>query len=210
MGVGPWSRRICPGPAVATSYFMDTSTRSLQTVAGLFQTQEKVHLAQEKLLNSGFPKRSITTFSPNRTLKGHREFNQGHTSIWKGVILGGTLGFLIVGISVFLSTMSSSSSQTWVLLTVTGCLVGAIVGAAFGALVGIGTPKLAAKRFGLHLAEGGTVLTVQLAGPELQRLAIQQFEEAGAKDISVLNEQEFMQQMITEKRRLLARPIEST
>lgn len=180
---------------------------SLQTVAGLFQTQEKVHLAEEKLLNSGFPKRSITTFSPNQTRPRHREFNRDHSSIAKGAIFGGTLGFLIVGISVFLSTMSSSSNQTWVLLTLTGCFVGAISGAAFGALVGIGTPKVAAKRFGLHLAEGGTVLTVQLAGPELEALAIKKFEESGAEDISVLNEQEFLQQMITEKRRLLARPM---
>lgn len=188
---------------------MESNVRSLQTVAGLFQSQEKVHLAEENLLNSGFPQRSITTFSPNRTRKGHREFNQGHTSISKGAILGGTLGFLIVGISVFLSTMSSSSNETWVLLTITGCLVGGLSGAAFGALVGIGTPKVAAKRFGLHLAEGGTVLTVQLASPELEALAIQKFEESGAQDISVLSEQEFLQQMITEKRRLLARPIES-
>lgn len=179
---------------------------------GMFLDHRSATVAVHALKKNGFSEKDISLIAPQKN--GQRDFvYQQRTSIREGSIIGATLGFFILGFVGFLIGLNvvsetqtgfvdSRGFPTWLLTSLIGAAIGIVVGAASGALVGIGTPRSAAKRYGFYLKEGGIMLTVSLHSEADRLRANHILEKTGAQDISILDESNTWSTVVPEKQKL--------
>ncbi len=181
---------------------------------GMFINHYDAERAVVRLEKNGFLRDQISILAPQAS--GRRDFvYQQRTSLKDGAMIGAVIGFFVLGFLGFVLSLGTftqfetltqpsvtGSMPPWILSTAIGATIGLIYGAASGALVGIGTPKGAAKRYGFYLKEGAIMLSVKL-NSEAQRVRANEIlEKTRAQDISDLKESEIWKTIVPEKKRL--------
>ncbi len=198
--------------------FDDEDLSNDDSTFGLFLNFRDATKAITKLEKCGISRDKISILAPQPS-GTHDYVYQHRMNVIEGAVLGATIGFFALGVAGFflglsdfasfvpvnktIGTLGPQGNSTWAVSTVIGCILGIIFGAASGALVGIGTPKNAAKRYGFYLKEGGIVVSVKLIN-EVDRYRVNQiFEKCRAQDVSELGDQEIWKTIVPEKNRLL-------
>ena len=175
---------------------------------GLYTNSQEIEKAIDRLEKNGFARDDISMLAPERS--GRHDFvYEQETSLKEGALIGAVAGILILGFAGFLWGMSGRAGMTdamlpfWLISTSAGALLGLLFGAAAGTLIGIGTPKSVAKRYGFYLKEGGTVLTVHLKNKDERKRARQILQTTNAQDISVLKDSKIWSTIVPEKKKLV-------
>ena len=169
-----------------------------KAVFGIFKRPDQIDVAKTQLGKLGFSRSDIATMQPR--YNGSKDFSQHPGTMLRpfaliGAIIGSFI-FVTVGVVFSLkmtpvSFLQGESSTTAQLITVVACLFGGILaGSAIGALVGIGTPRRAGQRYGNYVGFGGTLMSVHVKNELDVDRATAELKNAGAQDISVLDEKE--------------------
>ena len=160
----------------------------------LFVNRKEADLAVAALQRNGYAPADISLLAPQQS--GHHDFVYHQPpSLLMGSSIGGLFGLMLLGFAGLLF------GQTMTALVFS--LIGLIVGAGIGVLVGIGTPKSAAKRYGFYLKEGGIVLVVHLKNESEKDSVHRILEKTRGQDINVLDESKIWSTIIPEKKRLV-------
>jgi len=161
---------------------------------------------------NGIPHKDISLLAPQRN--GRHAFIHDHRySLLQGALVGAFIGAVIFGlVGLFFGSRglfttpanynSFGTGFTPITAAVAAC-IGLVFGAAAGVLVGIGSPKTAAKRYGFYLMEGGIVLVVHLRKDTDRLLVTRILENSRGQDINILDESKIWSTIIPEKKRLV-------
>ena len=167
----------------------DNMSEKNLAIFGLYTHKKEAEWAISRLEKNGFPREDISMLAPQPS--GHRNFVYDQkTCVQEGALIGSVVGFFILGLVGLLwglrfpMDVKENIVPFWLVSAGTGCIMGILFGAAAGALVGIGTPKSAAKRYGFYLKEGGIILSVHLKNETDRQLASQILETTHGQDIS--------------------------
>jgi uncharacterized protein (TIGR02271 family) len=161
------------------------STTTQGTVVGLFKNQVDAERAIERLKQAGFTENQIGVAMRDRSQQkelmegtGTQAAEGAATGAISGGVLGGVIGLLagvgalaIPGIGPIIAGGALAS-------TLAGAGIGAAAGGLLGALMGMGIPEEDARHFDEGFKAGGTLVTVNAAGRELE--AREWLSEAGA------------------------------
>lgn len=177
----------------------------------LYLTHKEAELAVNALERNGFSPGDISLLAPQRSGSHDFVYHQP-PSFLMGAAIGGLLGLILLGFVGFLfgsrevvnmSGISPFQVKSPLMLTLVFSLIGLALGSVCGVLVGIGSPKSAAKRYGFYLKEGGIVLVVHLKNAAEKLLVGRIFEKTKGQDINVLEESKIWSTIIPEKNRLV-------
>ncbi|MBC7420258.1 MAG: hypothetical protein H7328_05970 [Bdellovibrio sp.] len=191
------------------------TTNQPMAAFGMFIHHYDAQKAISRLEKNGFARDDISILAPQKS--GRRDFvQQQKTSLKAGAVIGAVIGFfvlgflgLVLGLGTFTQflpinqTNTTTSTPSWVLSSIIGAIIGVIYGAASGALVGIGTPRSAAKRYGFYLKEGAIMLSVNLHSEGDRARVNNILEQSSAQDISELNVSEIWKTIVPEKKKLI-------
>jgi|GEM_PF-3058520 len=171
------------------------------SIFAMFLNQKSAKNAIKLLKSHGYLLRDISLLIPEG-LASHDFVYQQDTSIKAGAMIGAFTGFFILGIVGFIIGLKDPMRLGWaahIFYTMIGMFIGLLFGAASGALVGIGTPKTAAKRYNFYLKEGGIVVRLHLKDEADGQAANVLIEKAGGQDIVVLEESQIRSTIVPEK-----------
>lgn len=174
------------------------------SIFAMFLSRKNVRNAIKSLKNHGYLLKDISLLTPEKHAN-HDFVYQQDTSIKSGALVGAVTGFFILGIIGFIMGLKDPAhlgTASRIIYTVLGMLIGLVFGAASGALVGIGTPKSAAKRYNFYLKEGGIVLMLHLKNEDDGIEANVILEKAGGQDLVVLEESQIWSTIMPENKRL--------
>lgn len=181
-------------------------------VFALYLKRADADKAAGLLEHNGIKQSDISLLAPQRN--GPRNFVYDQTNaLVQGAVVGAFIGAVIFGLlGLFfgarglLTTTPGFNAITSTFSPVSAAVaatIGLIFGAAAGVLVGIGSPRTAAKRYGFYLMEGGIVLVVHLRKDTDQLLVQRVLENTGGQDIHILDESKIWSTIIPEKKRLV-------
>lgn len=178
----------------------------------LYSNREDADNTIAKLELNGIKRSDISLLAPQRS--GHHAFiHDQKYSLAKGAAIGALTGAIISGVlgfffgthgHLFTPSGFTSFSPSFTPITIAVAIaIGLIYGAAAGVLVGIGSPKSAAKRYGFYLMEGGIVLVVHIRKDTDQLLLSRILENSRGQDIQILDQSKIWSTIIPEKNRLV-------
>ena len=187
---------------------VDTEKEGLGAFA-LYMNLKEAELAVGALERNGFSQSDISMLAPQKSGSHDFVYHQP-PSLLMGALIGAIVGLVILGSVGFLFglrevalTSPGLGPESTLMTTVVFSLMGVVLGAACGVLVGIGSPKSAAKRYGFYLKEGGIVLVVHLKDAAEKLLVGRILEKTRGQDINVLEEAQIWSTIIPEKKRLV-------
>jgi hypothetical protein len=137
----------------------------------LYLKRNDADMAVKLLERNGFKPEDISLLAPQRNGARNFVYDQKNSLI-QGAVIGAFIGAVVLGLAGLFfgakgmfTTYPASSSLGLGFSPVSAAVaatIGMVLGAASGVLVGIGSPKSAAKRYGFYLKEGGIFLVVNL------------------------------------------------
>lgn len=178
----------------------------------LYLKRNEADVAIRLLERNGIKHEDISLLAPQ--INGPRNFVYDQkSSLIQGAAIGAFIGAIVLGLTglffgsrgLFTTPPGFSSFGVGFSPISAAVLasIGLILGAASGILVGIGSPRSAAKRYGFYLMEGGIVLVVHLR-KETDRLLVSRIlEKSRGQDINILDESKIWSTIIPEKKRLV-------
>jgi len=149
----------------------------------------------ERLQTSGFASDEISVLLPDTegkhdigTVKATKAPEGATTGAATGGLTGGVLGLLagigalaIPGVGPFIAAGP-------IMAALSGAAIGATTGGIVGGLIGLGIPEIEAKRYEEKLRKGNYLISAHTDSGEQVDRAKAVFKEAGAEDISSVNE----------------------
>lgn len=162
---------------------MQTDVDRPRVVVALFRDRVAAENAIRALQDAGFPRDAIGVAVRDRTAQGRlaaetdsKAAEGAATGALSGGALGGLVG-LLVGIGALaipgLGPVIAGGALASTLgvaggTAVAGAGIGAATGGILGALVGMGIPDEEARHFDRGFREGGTLVTLEAAGREME------------------------------------------
>lgn len=164
-------------------------------VFGMYERQLDVERAIDILKVEGFGANDISVLFPdNRTTRtfAHEKETKAPegatTGAGAGVVIGGTLGWLVGIGSLAIPGVGPFIAAGPIMAALAGAGVGGVVGGIGGALVGLGFPEYEAKLYAGYVADGGILLSVHCTNHDQIKKAQKVLEMTDAKDISKSSE----------------------
>lgn len=181
----------------------------------LFLRKSDAYTAIRTLEKNGVTSEDISLLAPQKG--GTHDFVYSQTnSLIQGALIGGAMGGILIGlVGLFFGTKGLVTSPSidftntvagiglYPISAAVTSILGLIFGAASGVLVGIGSPKSAAKRYGFYLKEGGIVLVVHLKNKADRLLISRILEKNRGQDINILEQSKIWNTIIPEKNKLV-------
>lgn len=182
----------------------------------LYLKKEEASVAVRLLERNGFKSDDISLLAPVQNGPRNFVYDQAN-SLFRGAVIGAVVGAVTLGLIGLFIGSSGLLPSTVVLGTHLKAIegdfspvaaavlagIGLVLGAAAGVLVGIGSPKSAARRYGFYLKEGGIVLVVHLRKESDRLLVSRILEQTRGQDINILDESKIWSTIIPEKRKLV-------
>jgi hypothetical protein len=178
----------------------------------LYLQRNDADLAVRLLERNGFKPEDISLLAPQKNGARNFVYNQKNSLI-QGAVIGGFIGAVLLGLAglffgakgMFTTPPGFSSFGTGFspVSAAVSASIGLVLGAASGVLVGIGSPKSAAKRYGFYLKEGGIVLVVHLKDEGERLLVSRILEKTRGQDINILDQSKIWSIIIPEKKKLV-------
>jgi len=162
---------------------------------GIFATRGAVETTVDRLKAEGFRNTDISVLFPENS--GTKDFAHekntkapegATTGAGTGLVLGGTLGWLVGIGSLAIPGLGPFIAAGPIMAALAGAGVGGAVGGVVGALVGMGIPEYEAKRYEGRIKSGGILLSVHCDDSEWTKKAKQILEESGGEDVSSTGE----------------------
>lgn len=174
---------------------------------GFYKTKRAANRAIHILKKTGIKDTDISVLYPSHR---HKEFTaHERRQIKNGALIGAFLGILIFGaIGFFINArfmqteeLPPEASVYGSYIVLKGIILGVLLGAGCGALVGMGTPKSVAVRYGDYVGRsGGVLVSVRLENPQEASKITQILEKTGANDIKSMEENETWKKVLKEKK----------
>ncbi len=155
----------------------------MKTVIGLFDYAADAYAAQGELLGSGIAKErmSVVTSTANKDYSGGRtttRTDEGSEAA-EGAGIGATAGAIAGGAAGLLASLGLLAipgigpilAAGPIVAVLTGAGIGAAAGGLIGGLIGLGIPEHEAEVYAEGVSRGGTLLTVESADTEADRIA---------------------------------------
>ncbi len=137
----------------------------------------------------------ISVLFPDKT--GTQDFaHEQHTKAPEGAatgagtggVLGGAFGWLVGIGALAIPGLGPFIAAGPILAALSGAAAGVALGGVTGALIGLGIPEDEAKRYEGKIKEGNVLISVYAQDSTEQARAKTIFEQAGAEDISYMDE----------------------
>jgi hypothetical protein len=164
-------------------------------VFGVYTRRSQVEHAVEELRTAGFRNTDISVLFPEN--EGTKDFaiNKGTkspegatTGAGSGVVIGGTLGWLVGIGALAIPGLGPFIAAGPIMAALAGAGVGGAVGGLTGALIGMGIPEYEAKRYEGRVKKGGFLLSVHSDDSKWAKKAKEILERTGAEDVSSTGE----------------------
>ena len=188
------------------------STKESLGMFALYLQKTEAETAARSLEQNGFLPEDISLLAPVKSGGRNFVYNQSYSLI-QGAVVGAAIGAITLGfVGLFFGSnglartaanFNQYGMQFSPVSAFVSALIGVVLGAAAGVLVGIGSPKSAAKRYGLYIKEGGIDLVVHLK-KETDRLIVSRIlEKTRGQEINILEESKIWSTIIPEKQKLV-------
>ena len=188
------------------------NTKKILGMFALYIQKIEAENAAKSLEQNGFSLEDISLLAPLKSGKKNFVYNQSYSLI-QGALIGATVGAIAFGLlGLFLGANGLATPTHNVnpiafefspVSAFAAAMIGVVLGAAAGVLVGIGSPKSAAKRYGYYLKEGGIVLVVHLKKETDRLIANRILERTRGQDINILDESKIWSTIIPEEKKLI-------
>jgi len=164
-------------------------------VFGIYKTRTQVENAVDQLRTAGFRSTDISVLFPLN--EGTKEFAHekgtkapegAATGAGAGLVVGGTLGWLVGIGSLAIPGLGPFIAAGPIMAALAGAGVGGAAGGMLGGLVGMGIPEYEAKRYEGMIKGGGILLSVHSDDSAWTTKAKKILEATGADDISSTSE----------------------
>ena len=162
-----------------------------KVVFGIYRNRAAAERTIETLKDSGFRTSDISVLMPEGSLADdlatvkHTKAPEGATAgAGTGVVLGGTLGWLVGAGALAVTGLAPLIATGPILAALAGAGAGGAVGSLTGGLLGLGIPEYEAKRFEGRVKDGGILLSVHSDDSNWVKKAQEILEKTGAEDIS--------------------------
>jgi len=164
-------------------------------IYGIYQSPAGAERAVAVLVGAGFTNNDISVLMPDRDSTrefAHENSTKAPEGAAAGAATGGALGSTL-GLLAGIGALAIPGAGPFI---AAGPIVGALaglgaggaVGGLVGGLVGMGIPEYEAKRYEGRVTDGGVLLSVHAASPELANRAKAILKNTGAEDISSTSE----------------------
>lgn len=164
-------------------------------VLGIFNSRSEVEQAIDALKADGFRSADISALFPSGTSNKEFAHEKGTklpegttTGTASGLLLGGTLGWLIGVGAIVIPGLGAFIAAGPIMGMLAGAGLGSAVGGLTGALIGLGFPEYEAKRYEGQVKDGGILLSVHCDNHEWTERAQDLLKQNGARDISATSE----------------------
>lgn len=168
-----------------------------RAVFGIFNDRTSLERAVDRLKADGFRNSDISVlmqnagetkdFAHEKATKAPEGATTGATT---GILGGGVLGWLAGAGALAIPGIGPFVAAGPIMGALAGAGIGGTVGGLTGALVGLGMPEYEAKRYESTIKSGGMLLSVHVDDLQWRRKAKDILESCGARDISVMAEDE--------------------
>ena len=172
-----------------------TETDKNLVVLGIFASRSALERCVESLRTAGFRSADISALfssgASNKEFaheKGTKLPEGATTGTASGVVLGGTLGWLIGVGSIAVPGLGAFIAAGPIMGMLAGAGIGGALGGVTGALIGLGIPEYEAKRYEGRVKDGGILLSVHCDNEDWRSKAKEILERGGATDISSTTE----------------------
>jgi hypothetical protein len=164
-------------------------------VFGIYPSLTAVEISVDELKTAGFRNTDISVLFPESS--GTRDFaHQKNTKAPEGattgggtgVVLGGTLGWLMGIGALAIPGLGPFIAAGPIMATLAGAGVGGAIGGIAGALIGMGIPEYEAKRYEGRVKDGGILLSVHSDNSDWTKRAKEILKRTGAQDIASTGE----------------------
>jgi len=166
-----------------------------KSVFGIYGTIVQAEDGVRRLMTEGFASSSISVLLPQKSgtaalgdEKSTKAPEGAATGASAGVILGGTLGWLVGVGALAIPGVGPFIAAGPLMAILAGAGAGAAVGGVTGSLVGMGIPEYQAKLLENTVRDGGILLSVHTGTDERIEKAKMCLKETDAMDISVTSE----------------------
>src|ERR1700689_3753311 len=164
-------------------------------VFGIYPSYANVESGVDGLKAAGFSNRDISVLFPESAgskdfahEKGTKAPEGAAAGAGTGVVLGGTLGWLLGVGALAIPGLGPFIAAGPIMAALAGAGVAGTVGGLTGALIGMGIPEYEAKRYEGRVKDGGILLSVHSDDSTWTKRAKETLEHTGAQDISSTGE----------------------
>lgn len=167
-----------------------------KAVFGIFNDRMSLERCVDRLKADGYRNSDISVlmqnagetkdFAHEKSTKAPEGATTGATT---GILGGGVLGWLAGAGALAIPGIGPFVAAGPIMGALAGAGIGGAVGGVTGALIGMGMPEFEAKRFESTIKSGGMLLSVHVDDMEWRRKAKDILESCGARDISVMGEE---------------------
>lgn len=158
-------------------------------------TQGQAVQIVERLRAQGFSDSEISVLLPDTAGTadfGHVKSTKASEGVTAGVTTGGVAGGvlgLLAGIGALaIPGVGPFIAAGPIMAALSGAALGATAGGIVGGLIGLGVPEIEAKRYEEKLKKGNYLISAHAENSDQIERAEKIFKEAGAEDISTVNE----------------------
>jgi hypothetical protein len=166
-----------------------------KVVFGIFDNRFTLENAVDALKQNGFRNSDISALLPTKAgsddfahEKSTKAPEGATTGAVGGVVLGGTLGWLVGLGALAIPGIGPFVAAGPIMASLAGASLGGTVGGLTGALIGFGIPEYEAKRYESMIKDGGMLLSVHADDSEWVTKAEDIFKRHGARDVSSTTE----------------------
>lgn len=167
-------------------------------LVGMFSTLKQAEKAIEGLKHIGLASKDITVISSSDVVKNHFQQYRPDVDVedWKkAAVLGGTTGAVLAGLSSVVALATGAGIPILLAGGLASFITGGVVGSLAGAMTERGFETEAADYFELAVADGKTLVAVDLTGRSdeaQQRPAVQSiFQDAGSEPVALTKNPDF-------------------
>src|SRR5271170_3424960 len=159
-------------------------------VFGIYPSYANVESGVDGLKSAGFSNRDISVLFPQSA--GSKDFAhekgtkapEGATAgAGTGVILGGTMGWLLGICALAIPGLGPFIAAGPIMAMLSGAAIGGGVGGVVGGLIGWGIPEYEAKRYETNLRQGNILLSVHARTAEEAKKVEAIFKDRGGYDV---------------------------
>ncbi|SDT89794.1 hypothetical protein SAMN05444156_0543 [Verrucomicrobium sp. GAS474] len=169
---------------------------SKSSVYALVDTYPQAEAIVDRLKADNFSYNDISVLFSDKA--GTRDFaHEKHTKAPEGAatgavsggVVGGVLGWLVGIGSLAIPGVGPLIAAGPILAALSGAAVGATAGGVAGGLIGLGIPEYEARQYEEKIKSGSILISVHSENRDETKRAKKIFEELGAKDIAVRDEE---------------------